>query len=85
VRLKTGKPLIYKNEFEALKQDSNDYLLAVGILCQLDDPVKTFFFTNWSLQLSWVLPKWFSTNTWARVVPVTSVGKIVSFNSKGAL
>lgn len=59
---KTPKPLAYKNEFEALKQVSNDDLLVGGILCQLDRPVKTFFFTNWPVESPWVLPKLFATN-----------------------
>jgi len=43
---KNRKTACYKNEFEALKQVSNDDLFVGGILCQLDQPVKTFFFTN---------------------------------------
>ena len=37
----------------------NYYLLVGGILCQLVHPVKTFFLTNWLMEMPWVLPKWF--------------------------
>ena len=45
-REKNRKPLAYENGFEALKQVANHYFFESGILCQLDHPVKTFFFTN---------------------------------------
>jgi hypothetical protein len=76
---KNRKPLVYKYEFEALKQVSNDCLLVGGILCQLDQPVKTFFFTNCPIELPWVLPKLSATTGSARIVPVTSGTNSLAF------
>jgi hypothetical protein len=42
----TSKSFISENEFEALKQVLSHRWLKGRILCQPDNPVKIFFFTN---------------------------------------
>ena len=75
-REKNRKLPVYENGFEALKQVANDYLLVGGILCQLAHPVKTFFFTNWLLELPWVLPKWFATTVLGKACSGEADGEI---------